>query len=104
MRVAVAGKGGVGKTTIAAVLARLLARRGRPVVAIDCDSDPHLAIGIGLGVGADDAMVPLLERGGAQAPAGTDASPVQLLTRHGTEGPDGVTVLLAARIARAGAG
>ena len=35
MRIAIAGKGGAGKTTISATLCRLLARQGRRVVAID---------------------------------------------------------------------
>ena len=35
MKVAVSGKGGTGKTTIAATLARCLARRGYRVLAID---------------------------------------------------------------------
>ncbi|MBW3638243.1 MAG: P-loop NTPase [Actinobacteria bacterium] len=39
MRVGLSGKGGVGKSTIAAVLSRTLARQGHSVVAVDCDSD-----------------------------------------------------------------
>lgn len=104
MRIAVAGKGGVGKTTISAVLARLLARRGHPVVAIDCDSDPHLAMGMGLGGHATDAMRPFLDAGGGSPPTEASATPVQLLTRHGVTGPDGVRLMLAARISRSGSG
>lgn len=48
MRIALAGKGGAGKTTIAATLARLLARDGRAVVAIDADSNPNLAVALGV--------------------------------------------------------
>ncbi|MDQ3738641.1 MAG: AAA family ATPase, partial [Actinomycetota bacterium] len=48
MRVAFAGKGGAGKTTIAATLARLAARRGTPVVAVDADSNPNLAAALGV--------------------------------------------------------
>ncbi|MHB2023165.1 MAG: nucleotide-binding protein, partial [Mycobacteriales bacterium] len=44
---AVAGKGGVGKTTIAATAVRLLARSGCEVVAIDADSNPNLAVALG---------------------------------------------------------
>src|SRR5919198_2956098 len=47
MRIAIAGKGGTGKTTIAGTLARCLARRGRAVLAIDADSNPNLAVTLG---------------------------------------------------------
>ena len=48
MKVAVAGKGGAGKTTIAGTLARVMAERGRRVVAIDDDSNPNLALTVGV--------------------------------------------------------
>ncbi len=48
MRVALAGKGGAGKTTISATLCRLVARAGSPVVAIDGDSNPNLALALGI--------------------------------------------------------
>jgi len=49
MKVAVAGKGGSGKTTIAGTLARVMADRGQRVVAIDDDSNPNLALTLGAG-------------------------------------------------------
>jgi CO dehydrogenase maturation factor len=48
MKIAISGKGGVGKTTLAGVLARILAHRGRKVLAIDADPDSNLASAIGL--------------------------------------------------------
>ncbi len=42
------GKGGVGKTTIASTLAKLLARDGRRVLVIDCDPSMNLAMGLGV--------------------------------------------------------
>src|SRR5215467_6830911 len=48
MRIAVAGKGGSGKTTTAATLARLFARQGYRVTAIDDDPNPNLSTAIGL--------------------------------------------------------
>lgn len=48
MRLALAGKGGAGKTTISATLARLAARAGRSVVAIDADANPNLSAALGV--------------------------------------------------------
>ena len=42
MKIAVTGKGGVGKTTFSAILARLYAEEGRPVLAADVDPDANL--------------------------------------------------------------
>jgi CO dehydrogenase maturation factor len=47
MKIAVVGKGGVGKTTIAGTLARMLAGDGHKVMAIDADPDANLASAIG---------------------------------------------------------
>ena len=48
MKIAISGKGGVGKTTLAGVMARILADEGRKVLAIDADPDSNLASAIGL--------------------------------------------------------
>ena len=47
MKLAVSGKGGVGKTTVCALLAKALKAAGRDVVAIDCDPDSNLAACLG---------------------------------------------------------
>src|SRR5262245_26785968 len=60
MKIAVAGKGGSGKTTIAGTLACIVAERGVPVVAVDDDSNPNLALTLGLGAAA--ATPPALPR------------------------------------------
>lgn len=46
VRLAVVGKGGIGKSTVASTVARLLARRGRTVVLADLDSNPGNNLGL----------------------------------------------------------
>jgi len=104
MRVGVSGKGGVGKTTISAVLARTLARRGHVVIAIDCDSDPNLAVGIGLGEDGAARLRPALDQSGLTPATPVGLTPKEFLAAYGEAGPDGVTVLLGSRVERAGVG
>jgi CO dehydrogenase maturation factor len=61
MKVAVSGKGGVGKTLIAGGLASGFVARGLKTIAIDADSSPNLALTLGLS--AEDArkIVPVSE-------------------------------------------
>jgi CO dehydrogenase maturation factor len=47
MKIAISGKGGVGKTTLAGVMARILADGGKKVLAIDADPDANLASALG---------------------------------------------------------
>lgn len=56
MRVAFVGKGGAGKSTIAGTFARLLARAGEPVLAVD--SDPLPGLPYALGIAVDDRPIP----------------------------------------------
>jgi CO dehydrogenase maturation factor len=91
MKVAIVGKGGSGKTTTAAVLARTLARRGQSVTALDCDTNPNLGISLGLGEQVTERLVAIrqaLGEGDAEAEHAQDAA--ELLERFGTRGPDGL--------------
>ncbi|UCC33119.1 MAG: AAA family ATPase [Candidatus Bathyarchaeota archaeon] len=61
MKVAVAGKGGVGKTLVAGVLAEFLVRKGFKVLAIDADPAPNLALTLGIKLDEADRIVPISE-------------------------------------------
>jgi CO dehydrogenase maturation factor len=59
MKLAVSGKGGVGKTTFSALLIRTLNAQGKRVLAIDADPDANLAAA--LGIPDADKIVPIAE-------------------------------------------
>ncbi len=95
MRVAVAGKGGAGKTTISATLARLAARAGSRVVAIDADANPNLSVALGVpgdaaaGLGPVPSALVSRRIGGA----GLTVSIDDVLDRYALSAPDGVRLL-----------
>ena len=59
MKIAVTGKGGVGKTTFAATLARLYAEEGKHVLAADVDPDANLGLALGFDEETLDSIVPI---------------------------------------------
>ncbi|MGD8523846.1 MAG: carbon monoxide dehydrogenase accessory protein CooC [Desulfobacterales bacterium] len=59
MKLAVSGKGGVGKTTFASLLIRTLNAQGKRILAIDADPDANLAAG--LGIADADKIIPISE-------------------------------------------
>jgi CO dehydrogenase maturation factor len=61
MKLAVAGKGGVGKTTVASLLARIYAAEGKKVIAIDADPDANLATALGIPVEEARRITPIVE-------------------------------------------
>jgi CO dehydrogenase maturation factor len=61
MKIAVAGKGGVGKTLVAAGLAWSFARRGFRTIAVDADPTPNLGVSLGLTIREAAAILPISE-------------------------------------------
>ena len=97
MKLAVVGKGGAGKTTTSSVIARTLARRGLPVVALDCDSNPNLGISLGVGDEETERLVSMreaLDEGNEEHAPSWDT----LMQRYGSDGPDGVRLAVVSRI------
>jgi CO dehydrogenase maturation factor len=106
LRIAVAGKGGAGKTTLSSTLARLLARRGLRVIVIDGDSNPNVAVA--LGATREDAaqLAPLptsLVSRRLTGPGLVD-SVAAVVDHHGLGVSDGVTVMMMAMPAHADEG
>lgn len=102
MKIAVTGKGGVGKTTISGALARQLALKGREVVAIDADLNPNLGISLGLPPAAAEGIRPILN---ALIDIGyTHHDPKipaeELLDRYGIAAPDGIVLVATGKVER----
>ncbi len=106
MRIAFAGKGGAGKTTIAATMARLAARRGSPVYAVDADSNPNLAaaLGVDAAVGRGLGGIPPTAVSRKLTGPSLNLSLEEVFAAHGTTAPDGVRLLLMGAPAHAGEG
>lgn len=61
MKLAIAGKGGVGKTTLASLLARVYAAEGKQVIAIDANPDANLAQALGIPSPEAQSITPIAE-------------------------------------------
>ena len=97
MKIAVIGKGGSGKTTIAGTLARCLAAAGREVIALDCDTNPNLGISIGIGIDTTERLAAIrqsLEDGGVEHAPTVE----EMLERFGITGPDGLRLAVVTKI------
>lgn len=108
MKIAISGKGGVGKTTISGILARFLARKGYDVLAIDADPSMNFASALGI----QNPPRPLTEfkelideRAGG--PAGffkLNPRVDDIVEKFGVIGPDNVKLLVLGTVERGGDG
>ncbi len=98
------GKGGAGKSVISGTMARVLARDGRRVLALDSDLLPGLSLSMGAG---PDPLEPPLgdaaekdENGRWRLKKGI--GPVRAVQRYATDAPDGIRLLQAGKTPREG--
>jgi CO dehydrogenase maturation factor len=106
MKLAVVGKGGVGKTSLSATLARLLSRRGHEVLAIDGDPNPTLALALGVAPATAEHMRGLSEDLVVHTEHGyrLTSTLAEIRAEYALQAPDGVTVLAMAPAQKAGTG
>lgn len=116
LRIGVIGKGGSGKSTLGALIARMLVRRGYDVVVLDADSTN---VGLHRALGIDEPPAPLLEYFGGSVfsgaavtcpvddPTGLPAATVgmaDLADTYARQSPDGIWLLVAGKLAELGPG
>ena len=106
MKLVVAGKGGSGKTSISGTMARLLARSGRRVLAIDGDSNPNLALTLGIPIERMNDLPTLPRDLLRRTPEGQELTSTlaEVCASHSLTGPDGVSLLVMAHPQHAGTG
>lgn len=108
LKIAIAGKGGVGKTTLAGILARLFGQDGYSVIAIDADPDMNLASAIGI----KNAPTPIIEhkkliedragiKGGVYK---LNPKVDDIVDKYSAEGPDNVKLLVMGAVKKGGTG
>ncbi|MFQ6095679.1 MAG: AAA family ATPase [Candidatus Bathyarchaeia archaeon] len=117
LKIAVAGKGGVGKTLIAGTLARLLARDGFRVLAVDADPAMNLAYALGIPSDLASKIVPIAQnRGLIEERTGVKPGSAfgifisltptvdDIADKYGVVGPDGVRLLVMGTVRSGGSG
>lgn len=110
MRIAIAGKGGVGKTTISGTLCRALGRQGNPVLAIDGDPNPNLSVVLGIDKDAPPPpslstdIIERVEEGEKKWRFQVRLPFDEVLATYGQQAPDNVTLLIVGKPEQAGTG
>jgi CO dehydrogenase maturation factor len=114
-RIVITGKGGVGKTTLAALLAHVFARKGKSVLAVDGDPQQNLGATMGLSPELADSIVPLSEEkdyieekiGGGPGRGGfmvLNPATADVVDRFGVLAGNGIRLLVMGGVREAGSG
>ena len=113
MKIAVSGKGGVGKTLVSGTLAGYFAKKGFKVMAIDADPSPNLALTLGIPVEEANQIVPISENDELlESKTRTDYPGVyklhftvdDIVEKNGMKSPYGVNLLVMGTVKSAGGG
>lgn len=113
MKIAVSGKGGVGKTLVSGTLASFFAQKGFKVMAIDADPSPNLALTLGISVEEANMIVPISENAELlESKTKTDFPGVfklhftvdDIIEDNGMKSPYGVNLLVMGTVKSAGSG
>ena len=109
LKIAIAGKGGVGKTTISGMICRVLARRGEKVLAIDGDPNPNLSVVLGIDKdkpAQKSLSTDIIERveEGKSWSFRVKMPFNEVLQTYGQEAPDDITLLIVGKPEQAGTG
>jgi CO dehydrogenase maturation factor len=110
MKIAIAGKGGAGKTTISGTLCRLLGQSGVKILAIDGDPNPNLSVV--LGISRDTPPPPALSTDVLERVEDPDGKrriqlkvPLnEVIHKYGQSAPDNITLLMVGQPEHAGTG
>lgn len=111
MKIAIAGKGGVGKTFVAGTLSRLLGRDGYKVIAVDADPAMNLAYALGIPPKRTSDVIPISEnknlieeRVGSGPIINLNPSVTDIAEKFGVTGPDNVILLIMGTVRSGGSG
>ncbi len=111
MKIGISGKGGSGKTTISATLARVFARQGLPVLAIDGDPNPNLGMALGLKAetleethSIPPSIVERKEDADGKMRMVLKDTVENIAALHGIAAPDGIRLIVGTKVENPGAG